>query len=312
MGFMHVPFLPGQLSLRAGFFMLLLGAPYFAPLRSFAAAYHDRADAQAAAEVLIPLLGEDVPQDPEAGEPPRTVAHAAASADPAGGGDTGRVHPVRVELRGVSVHYPGRVTPALEHVTLTVPGGRVLGVVGPSGAGKSTLLSLVGGSLPPTSGSVLVDGREPTGVPAAQRRSLAAWLGQRPYLFPATLAENIALGRPDASRDRIAGAAEAARLGPLLARLPQGLDTLLGERGWGLSGGEAQRVAIARAFLSRAPLLLLDEPTAHLDATTEDALIESLRVLAAGRTVLVSAHSTAVLRICDSVVELDQGHCHEW
>jgi ATP-binding cassette subfamily C protein CydD len=311
MGFMHVPLLPGQLSLRGGLFMLLLGAPYFAPLRSFAAAYHDRADAQAAAEVLIPLLS-DSSQETEAGELTRTVALGAAgrvSADAAA--DPGPVPAVRVELHDVSVLYPGRISHALEHVTLTVPAGRVLGVVGSSGAGKSTLLGLVGGRFLPTSGSVLVDGREP-GVRAGQRQRLAAWLGQRPYLFPATLAENIALGRPDASCDRIAEAADAAGLGPLLARLPHGLDTPLGERGWGLSGGEAQRVAIARAFLSHAPLLLLDEPTAHLDAATEDALIESLRVLAAGRTVLMSAHSPAVLRICDSVVELDHGRCHAW
>jgi ATP-binding cassette subfamily C protein CydD len=300
MGFMHVPFLPGQLSLRAGLFMLLLGAPFFAPLRSFAAAYHDRADAQAAAELLIPLLDEPVQgrsTDPARGE--RATRGATRA-------------PVGVELRAVGLRYPGRTVPALEDVTLTVRPGQVLGVVGPSGSGKSTLLKLAGGSLDPTAGTVLVDGRDLAVVSASQRRSHAAWLGQRPYLFPTTLAENIALGRPDASRERVEEAARFARLGPLLERLPQGLDTPLGERGWGLSGGEAQRVALARAFLSDAPLLLLDEPTAHLDAATEDALTDALGVLAADRTVLVAAHSLAVLRICDAVIELDEGHSHEW
>jgi ATP-binding cassette subfamily C protein CydD len=262
----------------------------------------------AAAEMSIALLDADGPRGLEVGEPTRTAAYSFGPAD--SGTDTGLVRPVRVELRDVGVRYPGRATPALEHVTLTVPAGRVLGVVGPSGAGKSTLLSLVGGSLAPTSGSVLVDGREPAGRPAAQRRNLAAWLGQRTHLLPASLADNIALGRRDVSRERIADAALAARLGPLISRLPQGLDTPLGERGRGLSRAEAQRIAVARAFISRAPLLLLDEPTAHLDAAAEDALIESLRVLSAGRTVLISAHSPAMLCLCDDVVELDQGHCH--
>jgi ATP-binding cassette subfamily C protein CydD len=312
MGFMHVPLLPAQLSLRSGLFMLLLGAPFFAPLRSFAAAYHDRAEAQAAAEVLIPLLSGALPDDdPTTGAATTDSPRPVEPAGPQPSAGSVRA-PVSVEFRGTGLHYPGRTAPALDSVTFTVPAGRVLGIVGASGSGKSTLLGLAGGRLTPSTGRVLIDGRDLASVPAARRQRHCAWLGQRPYLFPGTLAENIVLGRSGIGRAQIEEAAEAARLRPLLARLPQGLDTPLGERGWGLSGGEAQRVALARAFLSDAPVLLLDEPTAHLDSATEDALVNALRTLAAGRTVLVSAHSLAVLRICDAVIELDQGNSHEW
>jgi ATP-binding cassette subfamily C protein CydD len=132
-------------------------------------------------------------------------------------------------------------------------------------------------------------------------------IGQRPYLFSGSLASNIALGQPGASRDRIWAAAEAAQLTGLILRLPDGLDTILGERGWSISGGEAQRVALARAFLSEAPFVLVDEPTAHLDAATEAALIEPLARLLAGRTALIASHSDTVLGIADRVITLAEG-----
>jgi ATP-binding cassette, subfamily C, bacterial CydD len=220
--------------------------------------------------------------------------------------------PVRLDFDAVTLHYPGGDGAALAEVSVSVPAGRIIGVVGPAGSGKSTLLALAGGRLAPTSGRVLVDGRDLASLPAGQRQRHAAWLGQSPYLLPSSLRENIALGSPDAAGDLVVEAARAAGLGPLLARLPQGLETMLGERGRGLSDEEAQRVAVARALLSRAPVLLLDEPTAHFDAAAEEELIDSLSVLAVGRTVMVAAHSLALLRICDRVVELDRGHSHVW
>jgi ATP-binding cassette subfamily C protein CydD len=146
--------------------------------------------------------------------------------------------------------------------------------------------------------------------PAEAGRSSAGYpllIGQHPYLFSGTLADNIALGQPGASRARIWAAIEAAQLTSLLGRLPDGLDTVLGERGWSISGGEAQRVALARAFLSDARFVLLDEPTAHLDAATEAALIEPLARLLRGRTALVASHSGAVLGLADRVIDLDGG-----
>lgn len=134
-----------------------------------------------------------------------------------------------------------------------------------------------------------------------------AWIGQRPYLFPGTLAENIALGRPQASRQEIEAAASEARVMDFAAALPAGLNTLIDERGLGISGGEAQRVALARAFLANAPLLVLDEPTAHLDADTEAALVETIAALAQGKTLVLATHSPALLVLCERVLSLDEG-----
>jgi len=185
-----------------------------------------------------------------------------------------------------------------------VPPQTVLGVAGPSGSGKSTLLKVAGGWLQPSEGRALIDGVPAAGVSGSARALL---IGQHPYLFSGTLADNVALGQPGASRSRIWEAIEAAQLTSLLGRLPDGLDTVLGERGWSISGGEGQRVALARAFLSDAGFVVLDEPTAHLDAATEAALIEPLARLLRGRTALVASHSDVVLGIADRVIDLDGG-----
>jgi len=210
-----------------------------------------------------------------------------------------------VALQGVTVRFAGRSRPALSDVSVFVPPRTVLGVAGPSGSGKSTLVKVAGGWLRPSEGQALIDGAPAAGGDPGSGRALL--IGQHPYLFSGTLADNIALGQPGASRSRIWAAIEAARLTGLLGRLPDGLDTVLGERGWSISGGEAQRVALARAFLSDAGFVLVDEPTAHLDAATEAALIEPLARLLRGRTALVASHSDAVLGIADRVINLDGG-----
>jgi ABC-type transport system involved in cytochrome bd biosynthesis fused ATPase/permease subunit len=206
--------------------------------------------------------------------------------------------------RGVTVRFAGRPRSALGDVSVFVPPKCVLGVTGPSGSGKSTLLKVAGGWLRPSGGQALIGGVPAAGDYGSGRTLL---IGQHPYLFSGTLADNIALGRPGASRFRIWEAIEAAQLTSLLTRLPHGLDTVLGERGWSISGGEAQRVALARAFLSDAGFVLLDEPTAHLDAATEAALIEPLARLLQGRTALVASHSDVVLGLADRVIDLDGG-----
>jgi ATP-binding cassette subfamily C protein CydD len=287
LGYVRVPLLPSHLAPQAGVFILLLAPAYFAPLRRFAAAHHQRQEALAAAEVLAPLSRRAA----TAAEPAGIVAAPAALGGP----------PPDVVVGDVMVRVAGRRQPALSDVSLSVPPGTVLGVTGPSGSGKSTLLRVAGGWLRPTEGQVLVDGAPASGP------GRALLLGQRPYLFSGTLAENIALARPAASRVQLWSAVEAAQLTDLVTRLPHGVDTVLGECGWGISGGEAQRVALARAFLSDAGFVLLDEPTAHLDAATEAALIAPLTRLLRGRTALVASHSDAVLGIADRVIELDDG-----
>jgi ATP-binding cassette subfamily C protein CydD len=293
LGYFRVPLLPVHLGAQAGVFVLLLAPAYFAPLRRFAAAYHQRQEALAAAEILAPLS--------------RRAAPAGQGAAATGYGTAGRDAPPAsisapaVALQSVTVRFAGRSQPALEDVSVIAAPRTVLGVAGPSGSGKSTLLRAAGGWLRPSEGKVLIDRAPATGS------ARALLIGQHPYLFSGTLADNIALGRPGASRSRVWAAIEAAQLTSLLGRLPDGLDTVLGERGWSISGGEAQRVALARAFLSDAGFLLLDEPTAHLDAATEAALIEPLARLLQGRTVLVASHSDAVLGLADRVIDLDGG-----
>jgi ATP-binding cassette subfamily C protein CydD len=289
LGYVRAPLLPLHLGARAGVFVLLLAPAYFAPLRRFAAAYHQRQEALAAAEILAPLTHR------AAAAAPGTVDRAAAPASCFVPG---------VALQGVTVRFAGRPRPALSEVSVLVPPHTVLGVAGPSGSGKSTLLKVAGGWLRPSEGVALIDGA-PTAGDSGPARALL--IGQHPYLFAGTLADNVALGQPGASRSRIWAAIEAAQLTSLLSRLPDGLDTVLGERGWSISGGEAQRVALARAFLSDAGFVLVDEPTAHLDAATEGALIEPLTRLLQGRTALVASHSDAVLGIADRVIDLDDG-----
>jgi ATP-binding cassette, subfamily C, bacterial CydD len=287
LGYVRVPLLPVHLGAQAGVFALLLAPAYFAPLRRFAAAYHQRQEALAAAEILAPLSRRAAGP----GTAERTPALVSCSAP-------------GVALHGVTVRFAGRSGPALSDVSVLVPPRTVLGVAGPSGSGKSTLLKVAGGWLRPSEGRVLIDGAPAAGDSGPARALL---IGQHPYLFSGTLADNIALGQPGASRSRIWAAIEAAQLTSLLGRLPDGLDTVLSERGWSISGGEAQRVALARAFLSDARFLLLDEPTAHLDAATEAALIEPLARLLRGRTALVASHSDAVLGLADLVIDLDGG-----
>jgi ATP-binding cassette subfamily C protein CydD len=324
LGYFRVPLLPFHLGAQAGVFVLLLAPAYFAPLRRFAAAYHQRQEALAAAEILAPLsrraAGTEAGDRADAGAGTgsgtgdradawagagasghgiaATVAGAAGrSPAPACGSAPG------VALHVVTVRFAGRARPALSDVSVSVAPRTVLGVVGPSGSGKSTLLKVAGGWLRPSKGVVLIDGAS-AGHSGSGRALL---IGQHPYLFSGTLADNITLGQPGASRSRIWAAVEAAQLTGLLSRLPDGLDTVLGERGWTISGGEAQRVALARAFLSDASFVLVDEPTAHLDAATEAALIEPLARLLRGRTALVASHSDAVLGLADRVIDLEGG-----
>jgi ABC-type transport system involved in cytochrome bd biosynthesis fused ATPase/permease subunit len=277
------------MSLRDGLFLLMVTPLYFQPVRNLAAAYHERAEAFAAIEALAPLLSDS------------QASHVA------------NVSPVQVErpptvlLRDVDVKFDGREAPALDGVTLSVQAGELIGVSGPSGAGKSTLLRLVAGDLAPSEGSVTIDEAPAVDV----ERTSVTWLGQRPYLFSGTLADNIRLGRQDASVDAIRVAALNAGLDAVLDRLGEGLETRVGEGGWGLSGGETHRISLARTFLNPSSLLLLDEPTAHLDAESELAIIETITELARGATTIVVTHSPALLAICDRVLALDRGRLVE-
>jgi ATP-binding cassette subfamily B protein/subfamily B ATP-binding cassette protein MsbA len=215
-----------------------------------------------------------------------------------------------VRLEGVMFGYePGR--PVLRGVSLEVLPGQTVAVVGATGAGKTTLVSLVPRFFDPWEGRVLVDGRDVRDVRVKGLRGQVGLVLQEPFLFPMSITENIAYGRPGASRAEVEAAARAANAHEFVARLPQGYDTVVGQRGATLSGGERQRLSIARALLKGAPILILDEPTSALDAETEGLLLEALRRLMKGRTTLIIAHRLSTVRGADRIVVLEEGRIAE-
>jgi ATP-binding cassette subfamily C protein CydD len=254
--------------------VLLLTPEFFAPLRTFSAAYQDRLHATGAADSLInlPPLPEPVP--------PAKIRTVAAQG-------------VTVAFDNVSLTWDATRGPALGGVSFRVAAGETLVLAGPSGSGKSSVIEILLGFIRPDSGRVTINGADISDlVPQALSR-LTAWIGQRPVLFSGSIRDNILFARPEATPEEVKAAATSARLDQFTAGLPDGLDTRIGEGGYGLSGGQAQRVAVARAYLKNAPLLLLDEPTAHLDPATEQEVLDSLRRLALGRTVILASHSSA-------------------
>ncbi|SFM31182.1 ATP-binding cassette, subfamily C, CydD [Ectothiorhodospira mobilis] len=272
-----------ELTLFSGVFVLLMAPDFFQPLRQLAQHYHDRASALGAAQTLMPLLERRAPDLPASGR----GAHQGQGA--------------AIHLQDVHLRFDGDRR-ALEGVDLSIAPGERVALVGPSGAGKSSLLHLLAGFIEPDRGQVRVNGEAPD--PVAQ----AAWVGQRPHVFAGTLADNIRLGDPGASETAVEAAARDAGVLEFAAGLPQGLDTPLGERGHGLSGGQGQRVALARAALKRAPLWLLDEPTAGLDPDTEARVLAALeRSATAGATVLIASHHPRVMAWADRVVTLQDG-----
>jgi ATP-binding cassette subfamily C protein CydD len=270
-------------------FVLLLVPEFFAPLRAFALAYQDRLHATGAAEAMIEL-----PPPAPSSAPPRTVRTVAARG-------------VAVAFEDVRLIWDPARGPALDGLSFRVPAGETLVLAGPSGAGKSTVIEILLGFVRPSSGRVTINGASIEDlVPEALSR-MTAWIGQRPLLFAGTIRENIRFARPEASEDDVLAAARAARVTEFALALPHGLDTRVGEGGYGLSGGQAQRIAIARAFLKNAPLLLLDEPTAHLDPAIEAEVLESLRRLALGRTVILASHAAAAHAFGGRRVDLRAG-----
>jgi ATP-binding cassette subfamily B protein/subfamily B ATP-binding cassette protein MsbA len=216
----------------------------------------------------------------------------------------------RLQFVNVTVDYePGR--PALSNITLDVHAGETIALVGATGAGKSTLVSLVPRFLDPSQGKVLIDGKDLRDVHLKSLRSQVAVVSQEPFLFPVSIAANIAYGAPQVSRQQIEAAAKAANADAFISRLPEGYDTVIGERGATLSGGERQRLAIARALLKDAPILILDEPTSALDAETEDALLRALRVLMKNRTTFIIAHRLSTVRWANRIVVLNAGEIVE-
>jgi ATP-binding cassette subfamily C protein CydD len=267
-------FFAGGGNLGTGLFVLLLVPEFFAPLRAFSAAYQDRLHATGAAEALV-----GVPPMP-APVPPRDIRTVAAQG-------------ITVVFEDVRFTWDRTRPTALNGLSFRVSAGETLVLAGPSGSGKSTAIEMLLGFIRPDSGRVTINGADIADVVPQALSRFTAWIGQRPVLFAGTIRDNIRFARPEATDAEVDSAAVSARVADFSGELPQGLDTPVGEGGFGLSGGQAQRVAIARAYLKDAPLLLLDEPTAHLDPVTEAAVLESLKRLAIGKTVILASHSAA-------------------
>jgi len=298
--------LAGSLTLPVALLVLILAPEAYAPLRAAGAKFHASQEGLAAAAEAFALIDA-------AGSDP-------AGPDAAGPGPAGPEQPGPVARTVARVPDPGAVDLVFDQVAvrglagvdLTVRPGQRVALVGPSGGGKSTLLALVLGFLVPERGRVLAGGTDLSTLDIQAWRAGLAWVPQRPYLFADSVAANIALGVPDAPPAAIEAAARAARAADVIAALPQRYATVLGERGHGLSSGERQRVALARALLrTGAGLVLLDEPTARLDAQSEAAVLAGSNELVAGRTALLVAHRPALVAVADRVVRVAAGTVRE-
>jgi ATP-binding cassette subfamily C protein CydD len=266
--------LAGHMSYSTALLVLLLTPEAYLPLRAVGAQFHASTEGAAAAADVFAILDTPVP-----GRVAKAPGYRPAD-----------LRTDTIRLIGVGLSYPGRDRDALAGVTMTIRPGDQVTLTGPSGAGKSSLLALLLRFAQPASGRIEVGDTDLAAVPLGEWRRQIAWVPQDPHLFAASVAANIALGDPRASRDAVARAARAAGADGFIADLPRGYDTAVGEGGLQLSSGQRQQLALARAFLRDAPLLLLDEPAAHLDATTASRLDTALAALTAGRTVIRVSH----------------------
>ena len=286
LGVRHVQ--SGALSLGELFVVMAYLAQLYGPLESISKKVADLQSALASAERAFALLDEPVVVLEESGVRPLVRARGA------------------VEFRQVCFAYqPGH--PVLHDVSFSVAAGTRIGIVGTSGAGKTTLMSLLIRFYDPTGGAILLDGIDLREFRVRDLRNQFAIVLQEPVLFSSSIAENIAYGRPTATREEIAAAARAAHAHEFVTRLPEGYATQVGERGMRLSGGERQRIALARAFLKDAPILILDEPTSSVDTATEAVVIDALERLMQNRTTFIIAHRASTVRSCDALLHLELG-----
>jgi ATP-binding cassette subfamily C protein CydD len=285
-----VRLMAGGLAFERALAVLLLTPEFFLPLRRLSAEYHVGRSAAAAAERVYAVLDT----------PARIHVPAPGALRPL---------PARMDVRfdDVVVTYDDGSRTALAGCSLEIPQGRTIALVGPTGAGKTTVANVLLRFVDPDGGRVTVDGEPLSEIDPALWRTRVAWVPQQASLFHGTVAENLRLARAEASDDDLVAAATAANADGFLADLPDGYATHIGEGGVRLSGGERQRLAIARAFLKDAPLLILDEPTSHLDRESASLVLEAVSRLTEGRTVLVIAHLPEPVADADVVVSLRAG-----
>jgi ATP-binding cassette, subfamily C, bacterial CydD len=291
----------GHLDYDTALLVLLLTPEAFLPLRAVGAQFHASMEGVAAAGRVFEILDTPAPDEPQVRPAATAVRSGSSQAD---------LRTQYIRLNNVTAAYPGRPRPAVDAVSLTIaPGDRIV-LTGPSGAGKSTLLALLLRFIAPAAGTIELSGggshNDLAAIDVRQWRTQIAWVPQQPYLFAGTAADNIALGQASASRDAIRRAAQLAGAASFIEELPAGYDTPLGERGLRLSAGQRQRVALARAFLRDAPLLLLDEPAAHLDPVSAQLIRTAVDTALSDRTVILVSHRGGAAG-GGRVIRLEQG-----
>jgi ATP-binding cassette subfamily C protein CydD len=288
----------GHLSFEQALFVLILAPEFYLPFRLLGTRFHASVSGVMAARRIFEVLSRQ-------GDQERGRHGDAQNRIP-----LSPCHPVTLSFKDVSYAYDSD-RPALKGVSFVMEAGQRVALVGPSGAGKSTVAQLLLRFIEPQRGEISVNGVRLADVPADEWRKCVAWVSQNPYLFNTSVAENIRMARPESALGNIMQAARLAHAHEFIEALPQGYDTVIGERGARLSGGQAQRIALARAFLRDAPLLILDEATSNLDPEIEDLLREATERLMQGRMTLVIAHRLTTVYRADRIFVLDAGQVIE-
>jgi ATP-binding cassette subfamily C protein CydCD len=277
-----------RMEFHEAFFILVLAPEFYLPLRNLGARFHSGMSGTTAAKRIYEIL-----DTPSTSDQLSAVNHQPTA-------------PVStIQFENVSYTYPGEITAALDKINVQINAGQQIALVGASGAGKSTLVNLLLGFVQPTTGKIMINGAAFNAID--KLRPSIAWVPQRPHLFHDTLATNIRLGKPEATHEEMIEAAKAAHLHEFIETLPEKYETIIGESGARLSGGQAQRLALARAFLKNTPILILDEPTSSLDPETEALLEESTRRLMQGRTVITIAHRLNTIFRADRILVIEEG-----
>ena len=280
----------GHMPLVTALIILILAPEYFLPVRMVGADYHATLDGKEAGEAIFKIIGQK--EEPVTSKIPASFVWNGQST---------------LSLFSLKVRHEEKGLPSLKNVSFEMKGLQKVGIVGESGAGKSTLIDVLAGFQRPTSGSVCINGMELPSLMDERWRSQTTYIPQHPYLFSASLEDNIRFYKPDATREEVEKAAASAGLTELIQKLPNGLDEWIGNGGRSLSGGQEQRVALARAFLNARPVLLLDEPTAHLDVETEYELKKTMLRLFENKLVFLATHRLHWMLHMDVVMVLDRG-----
>ncbi|GAC1432006.1 MAG: thiol reductant ABC exporter subunit CydD [Ktedonobacteraceae bacterium] len=286
----------GNIGFEPAFFILLLAPEFYLPLRSLGTQFHASMESSASAERIFTILETPIQEGQTSSIPTQTE----------------RV--VRISLAFDDVHYSYPALDntetkkaALQGVSFKVLPGQKVALVGASGAGKTTIASLLLRFMEPTQGAITLDGRPIQHMTAQAWRQFVAWQPQKPYVFNTTIAENIRMGRADAALEEVVQAAQAADMHEFIETLPHGYDTVIGERGTRLSGGQVQRLSLARAFLKNAPILLLDEATSTLDGESEERVFRIIDTVMRERIVLVIAHRLNTIKNADAIIVVQDG-----